>query len=206
MAERLYNSLVELKNNITSKLAELGDNLSTRLLEIGHFLDEIQDLIAEWFTSIVDNIVNLPQNIANLFKDLFNALFAVDMDKIKDNINLVDIWKSKFAIFYDMQERFEQLYNGVSTNASLMSDGETVQLMASGDNQYVNLADPLKIYMETPEFLTDIIGESSLCILDLNQPQLLKLFAFCRAFLTWSVWFGFFFHVTKIITPRFYIG
>lgn len=181
MAERLGQSLVNIKDGIIS----LGEN------------------IGAWFASLGEKIVNLGDTIIQGIKDLLTSLFSVDMDKISANITLVDKWKEKFAIFYDMQDKFEELYNGVSTNATLMSDGG-VALMSSDDG-YVNLADPLKIYMEVPECLSEL-GLDTICVLDLNQPEFLKAFAWCRLFLKWSIWFGFFFHCVRIVTPRFTIS
>ncbi len=155
--------------------------------------------IGEFFKSLGEKVVNLGGTIIDGFKSVFEGIydwfklnfFTIDFDRVYQTANVEQQWHNKFSLFYDISDRLENFKNGTGT-ASLSSDG--IELMATNT--------PLKIYMDLPDFM----GGGEACILDLDNTELLKLFKYCRMFLTFSLWFAFAWHLINTVAPKIRIS
>lgn len=175
MASSVGQSLVSLKDSIVNLASSIGN----------------------WFADLKTALQTFFENLGNFIvdgiKNVFESLFALDMDKVTSTVNLEDTFKSKFEVFYTVSDKFEVFYNTVS-------DSEVSTL--SGGDYDGDVIDPLAINMQLPEWL----GGQNVCILDMTEPELQKMFSFCRTFIRFGLWLSFITHLIHVVTPKFTIS
>lgn len=145
---------------------------------------------------VINAIQNIGTTIVDGIKGIFDSIFSIDMDKVTEAVNLEEKLKSKFEVFYVISDKFDAFNNSIQYT----SGGQSAELM-SGDYSG-DVLDPLAVNMQLPDWL----GGQYVCILDMTEPKLLDLFAFCRTFLKFGLWLGFITHLIKFVTPKFTIN
>lgn len=195
----IYNTFVGILDNVIQGIKDLPSKIYNGFSSVLSGIKTVLGTVKDTVVDIGSKVVNLGGTIIDGFKSVFEGIydwfklnfFTIDFDRVYQTANVEQQWHNKFSLFYDISDRLENFKNGTGT-ASLSSDG--IELMATNT--------PLKIYMDLPDFM----GGGEACILDLDNTELLKLFKYCRMFLTFSLWFAFAWHLINTVAPKIRIS
>lgn len=119
LGTKLSNGFTNLTSSIRDFFTNLGNNLKEWFKDVGNWFKEIGDRIGNFFTNLWNNISDSISSITTAIsdwwqsvKDFFHSLFVPEdgyFDSYKQNW---ENWaKEHFALFFDVQEILDILFN-----------------------------------------------------------------------------------------------
>lgn len=173
--------------------------------------------IGTWLSTVKDNILTGISGFFDSLFDWFEHNFTIDFEKAKEHTGLRKAMQSKFSVFGEIYSIYSQgqvvmetaelfMEDAVENDTSIDFDNaellETREHGGAGGYYGDDFDVDMTITMSIP------VGDQwqEVIVFDINQPHLLRIFYWCRAFINAALWIAFGTYLLRRVAPKLGVG